>query len=982
MPVATSHWFAVVRAVSCSLQWKAEVGMRRTGGSSLVLGIVLAAGLVASNPAIAADERDYVPPATPFHYLGPAVGEHAIRATFASDWIAVSDASDAEGNVGTTAYNFTVTRMGGSALPITVTYETVDGTATAAGNDYVATSGSVVIPGDSFSATITVPVQGDTTFEAHESFYVRLTEATNATIVDNTGVGTIRNDDQHPLLRDFYVTNGTVNATALSPAGDVLYLGGVFTQVGRMIGSWVEIDGTTGQAVAPLPLVTDTVFAAAPDEQGGWFIGGAFTAVMGVPRLRLAHILPGGGLSEWNPGADSTVYALAVSGSTVYAGGHFGTIGGQTRSRVAALDATTGTATAWNPSASGPVRTLAVNGSTVYAGGDFTTIGGLARNRIAALTETAGGATAWAPNANGPVRTLAVNGSTIYAGGDFTTIGGQTRNRIAALDATTGNATAWDPNAGSTVHALALSGSTVYAGGGFTTIGGQTRNRVAALDAAVNTNNATAWNPNASSTVYALAVSGSTVIAGGSFATIGGQTRNRLAALDATAGTATAWNPNASGSVYALGVNGSNVYAGGSFATIGGQTRNRLAALDVATGIPTGWDPNSNGPVNALAVSGSIVYAGGGFATIGEQTRHRIAALDATTGLATPWNPNAYNAVNALAVSGSTVYAGGMFEFVGGLDRLYIAALDAGTGLATDWFPEVGGYVHALAVSGAMVYAGGEFGGITALDAATGTAPAWNVSTNGSVYALAVSGSTIYAGGDFTTIAGQTRRNIAALDAGTGIATAWNWDWNPNALASRVTALAVDESNVYVGGFSLVAMGGHIRGLFAALDRTTGLAADWVPSVDHGSADGYFHAVSALALGNGTLYAGGGFFSLGNLPSSGIAAIRLPSSAPTGVEEVAAMPQQVMLAQSYPNPARVGAVIRFGLPRAGQVSLRVYDISGRLVHVLLDGKRPAGWHSVQWNRSEVPGGRLAAGIYLYELRTSGTRLTRKLVMLE
>ena len=107
-----------------------------------------------------------------------------------------------------------------------------------------------------------------------------------------------------------------------------------------------------------------------------------------------------------------------------------------------------GLATAWNPNANGTVYALAVSGSTVYAGGDFTSIGGQARNRIAALDATTGLATAWNPNANSyRVDALAVSGSTVYAGGYFTSIGGQARNRIAALDAATGLATAWNPNA-------------------------------------------------------------------------------------------------------------------------------------------------------------------------------------------------------------------------------------------------------------------------------------------------------------------------------------------------------------------------------------------------------------------------------------------------------------------------------------------------------------------------------------------------------
>jgi hypothetical protein len=156
----------------------------------------------------------------------------------------------------------------------------------------------------------------------------------------------------------------------------------------------------------------------------------------------------------------------------VYAGGNFTTIGGQTRNRIAALDATLNTnhATAWNPNANQAVSALAVSGSTVYAGGAFTTIGGQTRNRIAALDATSGLATTWNPNSNAAVTALAVGTGAVYAGGSFFSIGGQTRNDLAALNTTTGAATSWNSNADNSVLALAVSGNAVYAGGTFGTL--------------------------------------------------------------------------------------------------------------------------------------------------------------------------------------------------------------------------------------------------------------------------------------------------------------------------------------------------------------------------------------------------------------------------------------------------------------------------------------------------------------------------------
>src|SRR5436190_1902478 len=93
--------------------------------------------------------------------------------------------------------------------------------------------------------------------------------------------------------------------------------------------------------------------------------------------------------------ANGSVNAVSSSGGTIYVGGDFVHVGGQSRLRIAALDATTGAATGWNPGADNSVRVLAVSGGTVYAGGFFTTIGGQPRNRIASLGVGTAVATAW-----------------------------------------------------------------------------------------------------------------------------------------------------------------------------------------------------------------------------------------------------------------------------------------------------------------------------------------------------------------------------------------------------------------------------------------------------------------------------------------------------------------------------------------------------------------------------------------------------------
>src|SRR5205823_526580 len=104
----------------------------------------------------------------------------------------------------------------------------------------------------------------------------------------------------------------------------------------------------------------------------------------------------------------------------------------------------------------------------------FSIIGSAVRPGIAALDRTSGVATAWNPAANFPnVRALAVSpdGATVYAGGNFYEIGDEHRDDLAALDAATGHATDWNPGADAPVHALVTSGDEVFAGGEFSQVG-------------------------------------------------------------------------------------------------------------------------------------------------------------------------------------------------------------------------------------------------------------------------------------------------------------------------------------------------------------------------------------------------------------------------------------------------------------------------------------------------------------------------------
>ena len=111
--------------------------------------------------------------------------------------LSIDDTSVTEGDGGSGLATFTVKLSQATTVPVTVTWSTANGTAVAV-SDYGAGSGTLTFAAGETAKTITVPVTGDSTVEANETFSVILANASGATIGDGSAVGTIVNNDVAP----------------------------------------------------------------------------------------------------------------------------------------------------------------------------------------------------------------------------------------------------------------------------------------------------------------------------------------------------------------------------------------------------------------------------------------------------------------------------------------------------------------------------------------------------------------------------------------------------------------------------------------------------------------------------------------------------------------------------------------------------------------------------------------------------------------
>lgn len=693
----------------------------------------------------------------------------------------------------------------------------------------------------------------------------------------------------------------------LATSSHVYVAGGPFLFAGPQTGYGASINSTTGE-VLPNSRTSKifhdrggTVHVAIPDGKGGRYVGGNFdifltdyfTTGSSLPIVNLMHILADGSIDpNFKPNPISgiiidagTVHTLMLSSddSTLYVGGFFNTIGGQTRNNLAAIDATSGNAKAFNPNVNDLLdespnewvidMKLSSDESILYFVGTFTGVGGQLRNGVASVNTADGSLTSLNPDPSfnpdiddvNSYETMVFNSSktTMYVGGSFFFIAGQARNRLAAIDMSTGTISSFNPNVTGSiitdVQTLALStdDSTLYLGGTFTAVGGIARASLAAVNTSTGTPTSfnpslqnIQYSPNLPAQVRSLVFSSdqSILYIGGLFSKVGGSTKYNFAALDMPSGNLRNWGPDASFTVeeISFSADGSTLYIGGQTESLGkilfSPTIYRLTASASAEAIDYNFAPNtaninpaSSSEIHDLAIAtdSAKLYIGGAFTTFGGQTRNRIAAVSTSDGLLDSFNPNANDEILAVTLSpnGSTLYIGGAFTTVGGQTRNRVAAIDTTTGLITSFSADIPSVVTTLSIS--------------------------------------PDGSILYIGGAFTTVNGQPRNHIAAVNAQTGtLIDTFLADLNGGPLE---TVISPDGQILYAAGSFNNAGGGVVRNSLAAFNTSDGSLTSFDPNPDS--------TVQAIVLSSdgSILFASGGFRNIGGQARNGLAAIETTS---------------------------------------------------------------------------------------------------------
>jgi uncharacterized delta-60 repeat protein len=346
----------------------------------------------------------------------------------------------------------------------------------------------------------------------------------------------------------------------------------------------------------------------------------------------------------FNPGANNSVYCLAVQpDGKILAGGSFSTLGGQTRTNLARLNADGSLDTNFNASVAsyyGSVGCLGMQpDGKILVGGPFTSLGGQACTNFGRLNADGSLDAAFNPKVMPEgvgVASLAMQSDgKLVLGGYFNWLGGLSRNYIGRLNANGSVDTSFNPGAANGVFTLTLQpDGKILAGGDFLQLGGQARANLGRLNA--NGSVDTTFNPGANDLITCLAVQADgKILVAGYFTVLGGQTCTNFGRLNADGSRDATFNPGVDNTIRYLAVQADGkILAGGWFTKLGGQARTNLGRLNADGSLDAAFNPEVGGPGSyvdelALQADGKIVV-GGNFTRLGGQSRTNLGRLNAT----------------------------------------------------------------------------------------------------------------------------------------------------------------------------------------------------------------------------------------------------------------------------------------------------------------------------------------------------------------
>lgn len=218
-----------------------------------------------------------------------------------------------------------------------------------------------------------------------------------------------------------------------------------------------------------------------------------------------------------------------------------------------------------------------------------------------------------------------------------------------------------------------------------------------------------------------------------------------------------------------------------------------------------------------------------------------------------------------------------------------------------------------------------------------------------------------------------TKDKIAKYHFSNNGGTTWNVDYNLTSVGLRDYSWCASDSNTSAGGYIIAAVVDQNGDSVTIRRGTPGALGTFLYKRNSVQSTGLLAPVCAIYKEGNTLYSA--FAYAGQGPSS---VYYNSENLIIGIEPIGnGVPDKFDLSQNYPNPFNPSTKINFSLPKSGNVEMRVYDLLGKEVAVLVNEFKSAGTYAVDFNAAN-----LSSGIYFYSIKSGDFNAVKKMMLVK
>jgi len=235
------------------------------------------------------------------------------------------------------------------------------------------------------------------------------------------------------------------------------------------------------------------------------------------------------------------------------------------------------------------------------------------------------------------------------------------------------------------------------------------------------------------------------------------------------------------------------------------------------------------------------------------------------------------------------------------------------------------------------------------------TSPFYRIEMIDSNWGYAVGSSSKY----YQTTNGTTFSSVASSGLPSGMSV-WGLSWNAN------------TQRLYLAGFT-GSSGSYVPRIYRTGVMTSSAASDVVTAMTVNLPSN--SRLYSLDAETSSAASGGDKTQIAYYGALGLVKQVTPAEETNSAQAV----RHYELFANYPNPFNPTTTITYQIPQAGRVTLKIYNMLGQVVRILVDAEVAAGLHAVTWDGRDGKGEQVASGVYLYQLRGGETLMTRKML---